>query len=130
MSPRQAGRRAPCTLADAKARLRDAEAFLDIAVIAQDADVVATNAIHAAIAAADAICCISLRERSVDASHVAAVELLTRVDPKLASVLSRSLNRKTQAAYESRDISKKDASACVRQATTLVEAARSRIVGT
>ncbi|HUP69569.1 MAG TPA: hypothetical protein VM142_07100 [Acidimicrobiales bacterium] len=104
--------------------------FLDTAEIVVDADVAATNAIHAAIAAADAICCIAIRQRSGDANHSAAVELLRKVDPKLASLLARSLNRKTQAAYELRDISKKDASACIRQATALVEAARTRIIGT
>jgi len=118
----------PCSVADAKARLHDAEAFLDTAVTATDPDVKATNAIHGAIAAADAICCIALRERSADATHVAAVDQLRRVDPKLAATLSRALNRKTQAAYETRDVSAGDAAACVRQATSLVAAARSRVL--
>ncbi|MGH9065422.1 MAG: hypothetical protein ACRD0L_15905 [Acidimicrobiales bacterium] len=122
------GRHAPCTLADARARLRDAEAFLETAEIAADADVVATNAIHAAIAAADAICCVSLRERSADGNHVVAVELLRRVDVELASALGRSVDRRTQAAYESRDIAARDAAGCVRRAATLVEAARSRVL--
>lgn len=130
MNPRPAGRQTPCTVIDAKVRLHDAEAFLEAAEVATNPDVVATNAIHAAVAAADAICCIALRERSADGSHPAAVQLLSRVDRKLASTLSRSLNRKTQAAYESRDIATKDAAACVRQATTLVEAARSRVLTT
>lgn len=80
MTPRPAGRRVECTPTDAKARLHDAVAFLEIADIATDADVDATNAIHAAIAAADAICCIALRERSADGHHAAGVRLLTRVD--------------------------------------------------
>lgn len=33
MSPKAAGRRAPCTVPDAKARLRDAEAFLEAAEV-------------------------------------------------------------------------------------------------
>jgi len=127
MTPRHAGRRVDCTPADAKARLHDAVAFLEIADIATDADVVATNAIHAAIAAADAICCIALRERSADGHHAAAVRLLTRVDRKLANALGRCLDRKTQAAYESRDIANTDAAACVRFAIQLVDAARTRI---
>lgn len=130
MNPRPSGRHAACTVSDAKARLRDAEAFLETAEIADHADVVATNAIHAAIAAADAICCVALRERSADGNHGAAVQLLGRVDGKLANALSRSLNRKTQASYESRDIAAKDATACVRQATLLVDAARDRVLGT
>lgn len=130
MTPRPAGRRVECTPADARARLHDAVAFLEIADIATDPDVVATNAIHAAIAAADAICCIALTERSADGHHAAAVRLLTRVDRKLANALGRCLDRKTQAAYESRDIANTDAAACVRFATQLVDAARARIQST
>jgi hypothetical protein len=126
VTPRPTGRRQPCTTADAKARLHDAEAFLDTAETARDPDVKATNAIHAAIAAADAICCIALRERSADGNHSAAIDLLRAVDPQLAATLTRLLARKQQAAYESRDISARDATTCIRQATALVDAARSR----
>ena len=126
MTPRAAGRRQACTVEDARARLHDAQAFLDTAELASDADVKATNAIHAAIAAADAICCLALRERSADADHSAAVDLVRTVDPALAATLGRLLSRKQQAAYESRDISAKDAATCIRRATTLVEAARRR----
>ena len=126
MTPRAAGRRQPCTVEDARARLHDAQAFLDTAELAGDPDVKATNAIHAAIAAADAICCLALRERSADPSHHVAVDLVRTVDPALATALGRLLARKQQAAYESRDISAKDAATCIRQATTLVEAARNR----
>jgi hypothetical protein len=122
------GRRRPCTAADAKARLHDAEAFLDAAETMKDPDVVATNAIHAAMAAADAICCIALRERSADDDHATAVDLLRRVDSGLANALRRALNRKTQAAYESRDIAARDAASCVRQASNLVAAARTRVL--
>jgi hypothetical protein len=128
VTPRGTGRQVACSIADAKARLHDAEAFLDTAQVAQDPDVVATNAIHSAIAAADAICCVAFRERSADGSHPAAILLLGRVDSKLANALSRCLDRKTQAAYESRDISRRDAAACVRQARALVDAARSRVL--
>ncbi len=127
MTPRPTGRRRPATVADARVRLTDAEAFLEAATVATNPDVIATNAIHAAIAAADAICCIALRERSADANHTAAVELLAQVDSRLSATLARALSRKTQAAYETRDISAADATACVRQATTLLEAARKRV---
>jgi hypothetical protein len=112
---------------DAKARLRDAEAFLEAAELSKNSDVIATNAIHAAIAAADAICCVALRERSADGDHSAAVALLGEVDKTLAAALRRALDRKNQAAYEARDIADADAQACVRQATTLIEAARQRV---
>lgn len=130
MTPRPSGRRQPCTLANARARLHDAEAFLDTAEAAGDPDVKATNAIHAAIAAVDAICCVSLRERSADGKHRAAVDLLRPVDPQLAVTLTRLLGRKQQAAYESRDISASDALTGIRQATTLVDAARERALST
>ena len=99
-TPRGSGRRQACTSADAKARLHDAEAFLDTAEAATDPDVKATNAIHAAIAAADAICCFALRERSADAIHAAAIDPLRTVDAQLAGILARLLSRKQQAAYE------------------------------
>jgi hypothetical protein len=128
MSPRADGRRSPCTVADAQARLHDAGMFLDAAKSLQDPDVVATNAIHSAIAAADAVCCVALRERSADGSHTAAIELLSRVDKSLSAALKRALDRKNQAAYESRDISVSDARMCVRQAELLLAAARQRII--
>jgi hypothetical protein len=128
VSPRADGRRSPCTITDARARLHDATAFLEAAKCLQDPDVIATNAIHAAIAAADAACCVALRERSADGNHAAAIELLGRVDKNLAAALKRALDRKNQAAYESRDISVSDATMCVRQADLLVAAARQRIL--
>jgi hypothetical protein len=130
VTSRRTGRRKDCTVTDAKARLDDAEAFLDAAEISENVDVIATNAIHAAIAASDAICCVALRQRSADGDHNAAVWLLGQVDKKLAHALSRSLNNKTQASYESRSVSATDAAACVRQATALVDAARDRLLTT
>ena len=128
MSPRASGRRSPCTITDASARLHDAAAFLEAAKCLQDPDVIATNAIHAAIAAADAVCCVALRERSADGNHTAAIDLLGRVDDSLSAALKRALDRKNQAAYESRDISVSDAKMCIRQAEVLIAAARQRVI--
>src|ERR1700728_3480354 len=100
MNPRASGMRSPCTVTDARARLHDAEAFLDAAQSAIDPDIIATNAIHSAIAAADAICCVAMRERSAEGNHGAAVTLLGEVDKTLAAGLRRALDRKNQAAYE------------------------------
>jgi len=127
MVSRSHRRRSTCGVEDAKNRLHDAEAFLEIAEIATDPDVKATNAFHSAIAASDAICCVALGERSSDGNHSAAVELLSRVDGKLSNALNRALNRKTQAGYESRDIARSDAELCVRQALLLIDGARSRV---
>ena len=55
MTPRPPGRRQPCTAEAARARLHDAQAFLEAAETSADPDVKATNAIHAAIAAATCV---------------------------------------------------------------------------
>jgi hypothetical protein len=119
--------RKPCEVKHARQRLIDARQFLEAAELLDAADVVATNAIHAAIAASDAITCVALGERSSGQRHLAAVELLRRVDTKLATTLKRALDRKTQAGYESTDISRADAASCVRWARQLVRAAESRL---
>ena len=101
--------------------------FLEAAQLLDATDVVATCAIHAAIAASDAITCHTLGERSSDGNHVSAVELLRRVDSKLATSLKRALERKTQAGYESVDVSAADAASCVRWAEQLLAAAEARL---
>ena len=106
---RAKGTRTPCDPRPAKQRLIEARQFLEAAELLNAPDVVATNAIHAAIAAADAVTCHALGERSSDGSHASAIELLRRVDPNLATALKRALDRKTQAAYESTDLSRADA---------------------
>ena len=126
MSRTKAARK-PCDVKQARQRLVDARQFLEAAELLDAPDVVATNAIHAAIAASDAITCHALGERSSDQRHGAAVDLLRRVDTKLATSLKRALDRKTQAGYESTDISRADATSCVRWARQLVKAAESRL---
>jgi len=116
-----------CDVRHARQRLVDARQFLEAAELLDAADVVATCAIHAAIAAADAITCHALGERSSDANHVSAVDLLRRVDTRLATALKRALDRKTQAGYESVDISKADAASCVKWAQQLLSAAETRL---
>jgi hypothetical protein len=100
---------------------------LEAAELLDAPDVVATNAIHAAIAAADVITCFALGERSSDGNHVSAVDLLRQVDASLATTLKRALDRKTQASYESADISEADATSCVRWARQLLVAAEARL---
>lgn len=117
----------PCDVQHARQRLIDAREFLQAAVILQSPDVVATCAIHAAIAASDVITCSGLGERSSDGSHASAVALLRMVDTRLATTLKRALDLKTQAAYEAVDVSQVDAARCVRWAELLVAAAESRM---
>lgn len=123
MSAKRTQRTTECTTADARSRLVDARAFLEVAEVADNTDVVATNAIHAGIAAADVLCCLSLRERSTSSNHSDAVDLLRRVDDALSNALRRCLDLKTRAAYETRDLSAKAAALTVRQSALLVDAA-------
>ena len=119
---RPTGRTRGCTPADVRARLKDAADFLEAAEMLSKpgkGDVVATNAIHSAIAAADVICCVHLGQRSNDGNHRAAVDLLGKVEPGFANLLRRALDRKQQAGYESRDLADSDAASCVEQARKL-----------
>lgn len=126
---RPKGSRRPCDAGQARQRLVDARQFLEAAELLESPDVVATNAIHAAIAASDAITGHTLAERSNDGNHTAAVDLLRTVDSTLATTLKRALDRKTQAAYESTDISSTDVASCVRWARQIIEAAENRLQG-
>ncbi len=58
---------------------------------------------------------------------MSAVDLLRLVDAKLATSLKRALDRKTQAGYESVDVSAADAASCVRWAGQLLAAAEARL---
>lgn len=124
---RARGTRKPCDVQQARQRLVDARQFLEAAKLLDASDVVATWAIHAAIAASDAITCHALGERSNDGNHVSAVDLSRQVDAKSATALKRALDRKTQARYESVDISAADAASCVKWADQLLEAAEARL---
>ncbi len=128
MSARASQRSVPCGTSDARGRLVDARAFLDVAEVSDNTDVIATNAIHAAIAAADVLCCLALGKRSSSANNSDAVEPLHQVDATAANSLRRCLDLKTKAAYETRDLSAKDAAATVRHATHLVEAAEKALL--
>jgi len=124
---RAKGTRKPCDVQQARQRLVDARQFLEAAKLLDAPDVVATCAIHAAIAASDAITCHALGERSNDGNHVSAVDLLRHVDAKRATALKRALDRKTQAGDESVDISPADAEGCVKWASQLLAAAEARL---
>lgn len=67
------------------------------------------------------------RPQAVRLAAGAAVELLRKVDAKLSASLKRALDRKTQAGYESVDISAADAASCVRWAEQLLTAAKERL---
>ncbi len=128
MSAKATQRSVPCGTSDARSRLVDARAFLDVAEVSDNTDVVATNAIHAAIAAADVLCCLARGRRSSSANHNDAVDLLQQVDASAANSLRRCLDLKTRAAYESRDVSAGDAATTVRHAARLIDAAEKAVL--
>jgi hypothetical protein len=82
-------RRRPCTAEEARTRAAHARAYLEVAkLIRGDADkpedinfnhVAAANAVLAAIAASDALCCRLLGERSRGQDHRDAVALLEQI---------------------------------------------------
>jgi hypothetical protein len=133
MSPRPATRTAGCTPAQAKARLNQARAFIDVADIVLDepatqaeAHVAGALGVLAAIAAADAICGLRLGRYSRGPDHVQAVTLLETVDlvdKTLPSKLRRVLTAKDNAHYSPTLMSKTDARAIVHNARALIDAA-------
>jgi hypothetical protein len=128
-------RTCPCTSSDAKTRLRQAELYLEAAELVQaeelsEAATVATgNAVLAAIAAADAICCAAAGVRSRDQDHRQAIALLQEVtgDAALGSALRDVLDLKDAGHYGLSNVSAANCTSALRRARTLVEAAAERV---
>jgi hypothetical protein len=110
------------------ARLRDAEAFLEVAVGSSNAEVKAANALHAGLAAAEAICLAMLGERPAAGSPAAVLEVMLRCDTRHANLLERLLDRKHQVDDEQRRIRAREAAASVRLAMTIVKGAPERLL--
>jgi len=133
MSPRPNWRTQDCTKEQARIRLDQAQAFLQVAELLGDETddlahpgVAAALAVLAGIAASDAACCAVLGQRSRGQDHRQAVELLAGVGPDgrmLARTLDRLLDLKDGAHYGLVFVSAHKAAAAVRQARALVEAA-------
>lgn len=81
------------------------------------------NAILAGIAAADAICCIRLGERSTSSDHSDAVLLLAKVDPALAQKLATLIGSKSTSHYGENFIGLETLRSCLRAMDQLVLAA-------
>lgn len=127
-------RTSACTSGDARKRLRTAHAYLDAAelVLTDERDeyagVAAGNAVLAAIAAADAICCRNLKKRFRGADHRQAAELLetaTSEGTKAKATLLRLLDLKDAAHYGFGDFSRSKARTAVKIARELVTIADS-----
>lgn len=92
MTPRSKGRVTTCTRDEARTRLNQARAFLDVAKIVlsddqHEAHVAAALAVLAGIAASDAICGLRLGQWSRGSDHAMAVELLATVAVKDPTVI-------------------------------------------
>ncbi len=129
MSPRHVARTQDCSDGDARRRLADARAQLDLAELAtatsaaEERKAAAACAVLAGIAAADAACCKSLGQRSRSQDHRDAVALVRQVKPggaDAAKQLERLLGLKDQAQYGFEDISGQRLNAVRRQARALV----------
>jgi hypothetical protein len=99
----------PCTAAQGRSRLQQAESFLMVAelVLSDDTNsatpgVAGALAVLAGIAASDAACCAQLRKRPRGQDHREAVSLLRTVAPHgedMAKDLARLLAAKDESHY-------------------------------
>jgi hypothetical protein len=140
------GRRRPCSAADARSRRDQAKAYLDTAKLVRSESgkpddvnfdhVAAGNAVLAAIAAADAITCRLLGERSRGQDHRQAIDLLAQVRygtgtasdqtkraRGLASALAVALDLKDDSHYGTLMVSGNQLQRLIRAAEKLVAAA-------
>jgi hypothetical protein len=120
-----------CGPAEARVRLDQARAFLDVAeLVGSDPDEVASPGVAAAlavlagIAASDAACCATLGRRSRGLDHREALDLLRQVTggARMAQDLRRLLDIKDGAQYGMVYVSHQRATATVKQARRLIEA--------
>jgi hypothetical protein len=125
----------PLSEGEARARLSEARAYLEMAELHVASDspaerkVSGSNAILAGIAAADAICGLVLGERSSGEDHTQAVALLTRATQpmrKAANSLRRLLTEKTPVQYGVLQVSATDAAELVKWARDVVDEAIER----
>ncbi|GAB3603569.1 hypothetical protein GCM10027586_06650 [Kineococcus gypseus] len=124
-----------CTPADARTRLRQARMHLEAAELVQaeeleEAAAVATgNAVLAAVAAADAVCCFVAGVRSSGQDHRQAIALLqeTTGDAGLTRGLREVLDLEDAGHYGLSNVSQANCTAAVRRARTLVEVAAARM---
>jgi hypothetical protein len=137
MSRRWVGRTRPCGSADARARLRQARLYLEVAtLVASDepgehATVATANAVLAGIAAADAMCCAIAGERFRGDDHRRAAEYLGQItgDTACAGALRDLIDLKDASHYGVRNVQVRNATRAVRKATQLVDAAAARVRG-
>lgn len=137
-------RRRPCTAEDARIRAAHARAYLEVAKLIRGdkpedlnfSHVAAGNAVLAAIAASDALCCRLLGERSRGQDHRDAVALLEQVRfgtgtdeaqakraRDLARALATALDLKDDSHYGTLMVGATELRRLIRAAEVLVSAA-------
>ncbi len=128
---RRAARTAPCSIDHARARLAQAEKYVEVAQLVLDEDefagVAASLAVLAGVAASDAACCARLGERHRGQSHATAAGLLATVEPsgpELAKDLSRLLQRKDDAHYGLLSVSSSEERSMVVWASRMIDLVR------
>jgi hypothetical protein len=129
---RKIDRTQDCTRNDARTRLRHAVRYLEVAETvlhdenAEQATVAAGNALLAAIAAADAICCATAGSRYRGSEHRQAADHLERItgNKKLAGLLRDVVDLKDAGHYGLSDVGSSRAKSALRKADQLVTAAQ------
>lgn len=126
-------RTTPCTPVEARTRLEQARAFLEVAeLVAGGEDDLATPQVAAAlavlsgIASSDAACCARIGTRSRGQDHRAAITLLSTVEPggrDMAKDLRRLLDMKDNAHYATIMVGEGPAAKAVEWARRLYDAA-------
>jgi HEPN domain-containing protein len=120
----------PVTAAEARAHIGKATEFLESAQhsLAEGRHTAATSlAVHAAIAASDAVCGALLGKRSAGQGHEEALKLLKTAGPagvSIANDLTRLLPLKTKSEYDAADIPVGRARIAVEKAARCVTRAR------
>ncbi|TCO46351.1 hypothetical protein EV646_107376 [Kribbella antiqua] len=130
MTPKASGRTQQCGREQARVRLTQARAFLEVAeLIDSEEDDLAHPGVAASlagIAAADAGCCIALGERPRGKDHRQAVDLVRTIaghGGAMARALDRLLDIKDGAHYGMVFVGSQKAKAAVKQAQLLVDGA-------
>ena len=129
MMARKGAKTSTCGKPSAKARLDIAREYQELAHAKSESDsgatrnAIAGNAILAGIAAADAICCMRLGERSTSSDHSDAVVLLAKVDPVMAQKLSTLIGSKSASHYGENFIGSESLKSCLRAMDQLIDSA-------
>jgi hypothetical protein len=130
---RKHSRTRACTREDAAQRLAQAQAFADLAEMdpyssdGPTRSAAVSNAVLAASAASDAVCCKRLGRHSSDGDHARALELLSEAGEaggKAHTQLATLLSLKNKASYERTDPTVAEAKKAIRSMKAIIKLAR------